>query len=143
MCWVRLINIINSIITHWFYVSNRGYWNCTILKHFCIAWGEAKGCTVVLKGGTISMPTDRHVDNVFIPSLKTTTDFQFSLIQCIIFKFRKWYTCNYEWYRLYRSYENCRPPGVAILDMQMSKVSIISGYVLLEIHETGGVWHKI
>jgi hypothetical protein len=36
----------------------------------------------------------------------------------------------YEWYRLYtcRSYENCRRPGVAILDMQMSKVPIISGY---------------
>jgi hypothetical protein len=50
------------------------------------------------------------------------------LIQCIIFKFRKWHTCNYEWYRLYRSYENCRCPGVAILDMQMSKVPIISGY---------------
>jgi hypothetical protein len=42
--------------------------------------------------------------------------------------FRKWHTCNYEWYRLYRSYENCRRPGVAILDMQMSKVPIISGY---------------
>ena len=28
----------------------------------------------------------------------------------------------------YRSYENCRRPGVAILDMQMSKVPIISGY---------------
>jgi hypothetical protein len=26
-------------------------------------------------------------------------------------------------------YENCRRPGVAILDMQMSKVPIISGYV--------------
>ena len=52
----------------------------------------------------------------------------FSLIQCIIFKFRKWHTCNYEWYRLFRSYENCRRPGVAILDMQMSKVPIISGY---------------
>jgi hypothetical protein len=50
------------------------------------------------------------------------------LIQCIIFKSRKWHTCNYEWYRLYRSYENCRCPGVAILDMQMSKVPIISGY---------------
>jgi hypothetical protein len=52
------------------------------------------------------------------------------LIQCIISKFRKWQTCNYEWYRLYRWYENCRCPGVAILDMQMSKVPIISGYVL-------------
>jgi hypothetical protein len=31
-------------------------------------------------------------------------------------------------YRLYRSYENCRRPGVAILDMQMSKVPIIFGY---------------
>ena len=50
------------------------------------------------------------------------------MIQCIIFKFRKWHTCTYEWYRLYRSYENCRRPGVAILDMQMSKVPIISGY---------------
>jgi hypothetical protein len=50
------------------------------------------------------------------------------VIQCIIFKFRKWHTCNYEWYRLYRPYENCRRPGVAILDMQMSKVPIISGY---------------
>jgi hypothetical protein len=38
------------------------------------------------------------------------------------------HTCNYEWYRLYRSYENCRRPGVAILNMQMSKVPIISGY---------------
>ena len=45
-----------------------------------------------------------------------------------MFKFRKWHTCNYEWYRLYRSYENCRRPGVAILDMQMSNVPIISGY---------------
>ena len=43
------------------------------------------------------------------------------MIQCIIFKFRKWHTCSYEWYRLYRSYENCRRPGVAILDMQMRK----------------------
>ena len=51
------------------------------------------------------------------------------MIQCIIFKFIKWHKCNYEWYRLYRSYENCRRPGVAILDMQMSKVAIISGYV--------------
>ena len=50
------------------------------------------------------------------------------MIQCIIFKFRKWHICNYEWYRLHRSYENCRRPGVAILDMQMSKVPIISGY---------------
>ena len=55
------------------------------------------------------------------------------MIQCIIFKFRKWHACNYEWYRLYRSYENCRRPGVAILDMQMSKVPIISGYEFLGI----------
>ena len=31
---------------------------------------------------------------------------------------------------VYRSYENCRRPGVAILDMQMSKVPIISGYAI-------------
>jgi hypothetical protein len=36
---------------------------------------EKIGCTVVLKGGTISMPTGRHVDNVFVPGLKTKTDF--------------------------------------------------------------------
>jgi hypothetical protein len=46
-----------------------------IVPLFCIAWGEVDGCTVVLKGGTISMPTGSHLDNVFIPGLKTTTDF--------------------------------------------------------------------
>jgi hypothetical protein len=51
------------------------HWNCTTLMHFCIAWGEAEGCTVLLKGGTISMPMGRHVDNDFIPGLKTKTDF--------------------------------------------------------------------
>jgi hypothetical protein len=83
----------------------------------------------------------------------------------------EWHTCKYEWYLLYRSYENCRRPGVAILNMQMSKVPIISGYEMhrnvwgswtkwkseatnpflalrvyvkmSEIHETGGAWHKI
>jgi len=40
---------------------------------------------------------------------------------------------------LYRSYENCRRPGVAILDMQMSKVPIISGYVPHSRHITGFV----
>jgi hypothetical protein len=39
--------------------------------HICIAWGEAEGCTVVLKGGTISMSTGRYIDNDFIPGLKT------------------------------------------------------------------------
>jgi hypothetical protein len=36
---------------------------------------RSEGCTVVLKGGTISMPTGRHIDNDFIPGLKTKTDF--------------------------------------------------------------------
>jgi hypothetical protein len=45
------------------------------MKHFFKAQGEAEGCTVVLKGGTISMPMGRHVDNDFIPGLKTKTDF--------------------------------------------------------------------
>jgi hypothetical protein len=31
--------------------------------------------TEVLQGGTISMSTGRHVDNDFIPGLKTKTDF--------------------------------------------------------------------
>ena len=37
------------------YLSTRGHWDCTTLKHFCIARGEAEGCTAVLNGGTISM----------------------------------------------------------------------------------------
>jgi hypothetical protein len=45
------------------YVWKQGHWDCTTLKHFYIARGEAGGCTVLLKGGTISMPTGRHVDN--------------------------------------------------------------------------------
>jgi hypothetical protein len=32
---------------------------------------------------------------------------------------------------VYRSYENCRRLGVAILDIQMSKVPIISGYAVI------------
>jgi hypothetical protein len=52
-----------------------GIENGTILKHFCLAWGEAEGCTVLLKGDTISMPMGRHVDNDFISSLKIKTDF--------------------------------------------------------------------
>jgi hypothetical protein len=36
---------------------------------------------------------------------------------------------------LYRSFENFRRPGVAILDMQMSKVPIISGYAIAQ-HES-------
>jgi hypothetical protein len=41
-----------------------------------------------------------------------------------------------------RSYENCRRPGVVILDMQMSKVPIISGYadVFTIIVERGKKW---
>ena len=57
------------------YVSTRGHWDCTTLMHFCIGWGEAEGCRVVLKGGTISMPMGRHVDSDFVPGLKTNTDF--------------------------------------------------------------------
>ena len=53
------------------YVSTHGHWDCTTRR----AWAEAEGCTVVQKGGTISMPTGRHVDNNFIPDLKTETEF--------------------------------------------------------------------
>jgi hypothetical protein len=56
-------------------VSTREHWDCTTLKHFYIAWGEAEGWTVVLKGGTIAMPMGRHVDNDVIPGLKTKTDY--------------------------------------------------------------------
>ena len=57
-----------------------GHWDCTTLKHFCIAWGE--GCTGVLKGGTISMPTSRHVDNDFIPGLRTKKSYILSGFSC-------------------------------------------------------------
>ena len=68
---VYLFKEILSVI----YVCTRGQLDCITLKHFCIAWGEAEGCTVLLKDGTISMPTGRHVDNDFIPGLKTKSDF--------------------------------------------------------------------
>ena len=38
------------------YVSTRGHWDCTTLKYFYIAWGEAEGCTLRLKGGTSCHP---------------------------------------------------------------------------------------
>ena len=34
-------------------------------QHHCTAFGFASGYTEVLQGGTISMPTDRHVDNLY------------------------------------------------------------------------------
>ena len=43
--------------------------------------GDTKGITTLCQNapefspGTISMPTGRHVDNDFIPGLKTKTDF--------------------------------------------------------------------
>ena len=46
------------------YVSTRGHWDCTTLQHHCTAFGFASGYTEVLQGGTISMPMDRHVDNL-------------------------------------------------------------------------------
>ena len=46
------------------YVSTRGHWDCTTLQHHCTTFGFASGYTEVLQGGTISMPTDRHVDNL-------------------------------------------------------------------------------
>ena len=44
---------------------NLGNCNCSIPE---------QGCLVVLKGATISMPTGRHIDNDFIPDLKTNSD---------------------------------------------------------------------
>jgi T-lymphoma invasion and metastasis-inducing protein 1 len=29
------------------YVSTCGHWDCTTLKHFCIAWNKAESCTVI------------------------------------------------------------------------------------------------
>ena len=47
------------------YVSTRGHWDCTTLQHHCTTFGFASGYTAVLQGGTISMPTGRHVDNLY------------------------------------------------------------------------------
>jgi hypothetical protein len=47
------------------YVSTRGHWDCTTLQHHCTTFGFASGYTEVLQGGTISMPTGRHVDNLY------------------------------------------------------------------------------
>ena len=68
---VYLFKEILSVI----YVCTRGQLDCITLKHFCIAWGEVEGCTVVLKGSTISMPIGRHVDYDLILSLKTKNGF--------------------------------------------------------------------
>ena len=43
---------------------NLGHCNCSIPE---------QECPVVLKGVTISMPTGRHIDNDFIPGLKTNS----------------------------------------------------------------------
>jgi hypothetical protein len=45
-------------------VSTRGHLNCTTLQHYCTTFGFASGYAEVLQGGTISMPTGRHVDNL-------------------------------------------------------------------------------
>jgi len=54
--WLRDKNVI--------YVSPRGHWDCTTLQHHCTSFGFTSGYTEVLQGGTISMPTGRHVDNL-------------------------------------------------------------------------------
>jgi hypothetical protein len=57
------------------YVSTRGHWDCTTLQHHCTDFGFASGYTEVLQGGTISMPTDRHVDNLYYPRLENYNNF--------------------------------------------------------------------
>ena len=47
------------------YVSTRGHWDCTILQHHCTTFGFDSDYTEVLQGGTISMPTGRHVDSLY------------------------------------------------------------------------------
>ena len=46
------------------YVSTHGHLDCTILQLLWTSFGFALGFTEVLQGGTISMPTGRHVDNL-------------------------------------------------------------------------------
>ena len=51
------------------YVSTRGHRDCTTLQHHCTDFGCASGYTEVFQGGTISMPTGRHEDNLYYPRL--------------------------------------------------------------------------
>ena len=58
------------------YVSTRGHWDCTTLQHHCTAFWLYRGASgwynlnargfwlySGVKGGTISMPKGRHIDN--------------------------------------------------------------------------------
>ena len=52
-----------------------GYAKSVVAEKMFVGGKHAEGCIVLLKGGTISMPTGRHVDNDVIPGLKTKTYF--------------------------------------------------------------------
>jgi hypothetical protein len=47
------------------YVSTHGHWDCTTLQQHCTTFDFASGYTEVLQGGTVSMSTGRHVDNLY------------------------------------------------------------------------------
>jgi hypothetical protein len=68
-------------------MSTRGHWDCTTLQHHCTTCGFASGYTEVLQGGTISMSTDRHVDNLYYPRLDKHVGFwsQHNLMHCLFF----------------------------------------------------------
>ena len=58
------------------YRSASGWYNLNAhLQHHCTAFGFAPGYTEVLQGGTISMPTGRHVDNLYYPRLDKNVAF--------------------------------------------------------------------
>jgi hypothetical protein len=69
------------------YVSTRGHWDCTTLQHHCTTFGFASGYTEGLQGGTISMPTGRHVDNLY---------YLFTMTSCLCYR-----TLNSRIVRLY------------------------------------------
>jgi len=78
-------------------------------------------------GGTFLI----NIHHIYIIFWSRDCSFKLDRLFVRFVKFRKWHTCNWECYRLYRSYENCKRPVVAILDMQMSKLHMISGYGLI------------
>jgi hypothetical protein len=57
------------------YGSTHWHWDCTTLQHHCTTFGFASGYTEVLQGSTISMPTGRHVDNLYYPRLDKNVGF--------------------------------------------------------------------
>ena len=90
------------------YVSTHGHWDCTTLQHHCIAFGFASGYAEVLQGGTISMPTGRHVDNLYCHDGYSWLYFRYSENKSsyTIIIFTVYHNCIYNWVETFVSSDN-------------------------------------